>query len=166
MRIGPMSRLLVLCGVAMLPGLQAVAAVNAYMTIDDKSMAKMKGDPSRASSPERIHLISVPRDTASGMATGKRMHKPFTITKELDASSPMLKQSLAKGSVLGNVVVEFEGAGPGTAKTAQKIVLTNAMVTGIQMVGKSEQITFDYQTIEVTYTNGGKSAMDDWESPK
>jgi type VI secretion system secreted protein Hcp len=143
-----------------------MAAVNAYMIIDDKSPAKMKGDPSRASSPERIHLISVPRDTASGMATGKRMHKPFTITKEVDMSSPALKQSLAKGGAVGDVTIVFEGAAPGTAKTAQKIVLTNAMVTGIQMVGKAEQITFDYQTIEVTYTNGGKSAMDDWESPK
>ena len=98
--------MLVLCGVAMLPGLQAVAAVNAYMTFDDKSQAKMKGEPSRASSPERIHLISVPRATRRRVwRRGKRMHKPFTITKELDASSPMLKQSLAKGSVLGNVVI-------------------------------------------------------------
>jgi len=165
MRIGQVGRLLVLCGVAMLPGLQAVAAVNAYMTFDMKG-EKMKGDPSRASSPERIHLISVPRDAQSGMATGKRMHKPFTITKEVDASSPMLKQALAKGSAVGDVTIVFEGAGPGTAKTAQKIVLTDAIITGIQMVGKSEQITMDYQKIEVTYTNGNKSAADDWESPK
>jgi type VI secretion system secreted protein Hcp len=165
MRISKVGRLLVLCGVVMLPGLQAIAAVNAYMTFDTKE-EKMKGDPSRASSPERIHLISVSRDTASGMATGKRMHKPFTITKEVDAASPMLKQALAKGSSVGDVTVVFEGAGPGTAKTAQKIVLTNALITGIQMVGKSEQITFDYQTIEVTYMNGNKSATDDWESPK
>ena len=40
------------------------------------------------------------------------------------------------------------------------------MVTGIQMVGKTEQITLDYEKIEVTYTNGSKSAADDWESPK
>ena len=93
MRIGQVGRLLVLCGVAMFPGLQAIAAVNAYMTFDAKGEA-MKGDPSRASSPERIQLISVPRDAQSGMATGKRMHKPFTITKEVDRSSPMLKQAM------------------------------------------------------------------------
>ena len=166
MRIGQVGRYLVLCGTVLLPAVQAMAAVNAYMTIDDKSPAKMKGDFSRGNQPERIHLISVPRDTASGMATGKRMHKPFTITKEVDMSSPSLKQSLAKGGPVGDVTIVFEGAGPGTAKTAQKIVLTNAIVTGIQMVGKAEQITFDYQTIEVTYTNGGKSAVDDWDSPK
>ncbi len=29
------------------------------------------------------YMIVSPRDAASGLATGKRMHKPFTITKEL-----------------------------------------------------------------------------------
>lgn len=38
--------------------------------------------------------IVSPRDAASGLPTGKRMHKPFVITKELDKSSPVL----AKGS--------------------------------------------------------------------
>lgn len=33
------------------------------------------------------HSISGPRDSASGLATGKRMHKPMTITKELDKRS-------------------------------------------------------------------------------
>ena len=165
MRIGQAGRLLVLCGVAMLPGLQAVAAMNVYLTIKG-SPSKMKGELSRASSSERIRLISVARETSSGMATGKRMHKPITITKEVDASSPMLRQAQAKGDTLGDVVIEFEGASAGSAKAAQKIVLTNAMVTGIQMVGKTEQITLDYQTIEVTAVNGNKSAMDDWESPK
>ena len=31
--------------------------------------------------------IESPRDAASGLPTGKRMHKPFVITKELDVSS-------------------------------------------------------------------------------
>ncbi len=31
--------------------------------------------------------IVSPRDSASGLATGKRMHKPFVITKELNSSS-------------------------------------------------------------------------------
>jgi len=36
------------------------------------------------------HSVTSPRDAASGLATGKRMHKPMTITKELDKSSPQL----------------------------------------------------------------------------
>ncbi|MEO7787725.1 MAG: hypothetical protein ABIR77_07890 [Sphingomicrobium sp.] len=38
--------------------------------------------------------LYAPRDMATGMATGKRMHKPFTIVKEWGAASP----SLSKGS--------------------------------------------------------------------
>jgi type VI protein secretion system component Hcp len=41
--------------------------------------------------------IESPRDASSGLATGKRMHKPFVITKELDKSSPTLAESAAKG---------------------------------------------------------------------
>ena len=37
------------------------------------------------------HEIKSPRDSASGQATGKRMHKPCTVTKEWSASSPLLK---------------------------------------------------------------------------
>lgn len=48
--------------------------------------------------------IVSPRDAASGLPTGKRQHKPFVITKELDKSSPLLaresptKQSTGKVS--------------------------------------------------------------------
>ncbi len=40
-----------------------------------------------------------PRDAASGLPTGKRMHKPFTITKELDKTSPVF---VAAGDVDGD----------------------------------------------------------------
>ncbi len=42
--------------------------------------------------------IVSPRDMASGLPTGKRMHKPFVITKELDKSSPVVAKS---GSGMG-----------------------------------------------------------------
>jgi hypothetical protein len=46
--------------------------------------------------------IKAPRDAQSGMATGKRMHKPFVITKEYDKASPMLAKTsspLTLGSI-------------------------------------------------------------------
>lgn len=42
--------------------------------------------------------IVSPRDAASGLPTGKRQHKPFFITKELDKSSPMMRESPTKQS--------------------------------------------------------------------
>jgi type VI protein secretion system component Hcp len=63
-----------------------------------------------------------------------------------------------------SVVITFEG-GSGDTKTAQRIVLTNAIVSSIRRSGENEQITFDYQAIEVTYAKGGKTAKDDWNAP-
>lgn len=43
--------------------------------------------------------IVSPRDAASGLPTGKRMHKPFVITKELDRNSPApIRESPTKAS--------------------------------------------------------------------
>ena len=41
--------------------------------------------------------ILSPRDAASGLPTGKRQHKPFVITKELDKSSPVLAKGVSGG---------------------------------------------------------------------
>jgi type VI protein secretion system component Hcp len=35
----------------------------------------------------------------------------------------------------------------------------------IRKAGRNEQITLDYQAIQVTWTDGGKTATDDWEAP-
>jgi hypothetical protein len=40
--------------------------------------------------------VKSPRDLATGQASGKRMHKPFVITKEWGASSPQLKVVVSK----------------------------------------------------------------------
>ena len=63
---------------------------------------------------------------------------------------------------LSQVTIVFGGGGSGAGKAAQKIVLTNATILSIRKAGNSEQITLDYQTIEVTYVSGSKSATDDW----
>ena len=38
--------------------------------------------------PTAQYQVTSPRDAASGQATGKRMHKPFTIVKEWGAATP------------------------------------------------------------------------------
>lgn len=43
-----------------------------------------------SSSVSLSHSVVSPRDAANGLATGKRTHKPMTITKRLDKSSPQL----------------------------------------------------------------------------
>ena len=52
-----------------------------------------------SSSDNSVSEIKSPRDAASGLPTGKRMHKPSLITKELDKSSPKLAEKVSNGSV-------------------------------------------------------------------
>ena len=70
-----------------------------------------------------------PRDAASGLPTGKRMHKPFVITKELDKSSPMMiresptKQSTGKVSVSDlSVMIVVDGK-------SRKLPVVNDQIT-------------------------------------
>ncbi|MFI5201288.1 MAG: type VI secretion system tube protein Hcp [Candidatus Kapaibacterium sp.] len=52
---------------------------------------------------EWTYQVQSPRDAGSGMSTGRRMHKPITITKEVDMASPKLM------TALGTVVIEANG---------------------------------------------------------
>jgi type VI secretion system secreted protein Hcp len=144
----------------LLPALNAVAAqVDMFVTIDG-----IKGEAPAGA----IHLTSVVHqmDAASGMATGKRQHNAITITKEVDSASPSLFKASASHQVLRNVAITFQGNGAGAGKVAQRIVLTNATIASIRKVGNTEQITLDYQTSEVTWTDGGKTMADDWSVPR
>ena len=89
--------------------------------------------------------VTAPRDMATGMASGKRMHKPFTITKEIDKASPMLAQAAASGEHLAEVDVQLASGG--------KYTLTDVMVSSVQKSSGGdrpmETISFTYQKIEM-----------------
>ena len=166
MRTFRAGRLLVLSTVVavLLPAVPAMAAMDAYMTIKGSRQGQIKGD---SMSSDQIHLVDVVRDTpmATGLPAGRRMHSTITITKEIDKASPMLAKAASTNEPLSEVVITFTGGAAG-AKTAQKIVLTDATILSIRKSGANEKISFVYQKIEVTWINGGKTAMDDWETPK
>jgi type VI secretion system secreted protein Hcp len=46
------------------------------------------------------HQVASPRDSASGQATGKRQHKPLTITKEIDKATPLLMRAIFTNQTL------------------------------------------------------------------
>jgi type VI secretion system secreted protein Hcp len=167
MRVGGIGRLVWMgCALMLLPTVRAVAAVDAFLTITGTKQGSIKGEAAKEGGSEGSIAVSavVHESAAAALPTGKRQHSPITITKETDAASPKLMQAMATNEVLSNVTITFVGSGAGGAKAAQKIVLTNATITGIHKVGNSEQITFDYPTIEVTWVSGGKTMSDDWLS--
>jgi type VI secretion system secreted protein Hcp len=111
------------------------------------------------------HAIISPRDAASGQATGKRQHKPFVITKELDKSTPLLLQKIITNATLPLVTFSFTRTSAGSTTTYLTVKLTNAQVASRTQTGGTEEIGFTYQKIEWTWTDGGITAMDDWEAP-
>src|SRR5947207_9637941 len=107
------------------------------------------------------HQIVSPRDAASGLPTGKRQHKPFTITKELDKSTPLLAQALVTNENLTSVLFTFYRGG----NAYMTVKLTNASISDRLEHGATEQISFTYQKITWTWIDGGITAEDDWEAP-
>jgi type VI secretion system Hcp family effector len=164
MRIVHRGRLFVLCGVvsALLAAVPAIAAVNAYMTVTGVKQGPVRG----VGTSDRIPLVSVVRNPPMGsdVSAARRMHSTITVTRKLDVASPKLATALNSNETLKTVSIIFAG-GSGDEKTAQRIVLTNATITNIRYAGGNEEITFDYQAIEVTYAKGGKTATDDWNAP-
>jgi type VI protein secretion system component Hcp len=104
------------------------------------------------------HEIQVPVAVGGGGAAGKRIHKPFNVTKVTDASSPTLM-----GALLGNrnltvlVTLMQGGQAVGTTK------LTNAVISNYVLHGNTETWSFVYQKIEWEF--GGNTAQDDQQAP-
>lgn len=123
-----------------------------------------------------FHEIVGPRDPVSGRPTGKRMHKPFNITKAIDKASPLLNAVLTNNENLTEVVLKlFRPTPTGQERHAFTVRLVNATISSIQLrqlntrspkyakMPELEEVGFTYQRIEWTWTEGNITAEDDWE---
>ena len=165
-------------------------ALNAYLRAEGQTQGQFKGSVTQKGREDSIMVIAVdheivsPRDPASGLPTGKRMHKPFTITKELDKSSPLLYNCLVNNENVKSWELKFwtpqikAVSGAGTEVQHFTVKLTNANIASIRFrmannknpelmkYAEYEEISFTYQKIEWTWLDGGISADDDWEAPR
>ena len=107
------------------------------------------------------HEISSPRDPASGLPTGKRLHQPVTITKQLDKATPLLLNALVSNEDLKTVTIGLDENGTQVAT----ITLTNATISDYVEHGLTESWSFTYEKIEWTWLDGGITASDNWEVP-
>ena len=164
-------------------------ALQAYLNLKGQRQGEIKGSVTQKGRENKIMVIAVsheiisPRDPASGLPTGKRMHKPFVITKELDKSSPLLYNSLVNNENIPDWQLQFwtpqlkATTGSGNEVQHYTVKLTNANVASIAFrmannkhpdlmkFAEYEEIAFTYQKIEWTWTDGGITAGDDWEAP-
>ena len=125
------------------------------------------------------HAIVSPRDPASGLPTGKRMHSPLVIVTHIDKATPLLYNSLVTNENLPTVELDYwKTAQDGSESIYFKIKLTNANISSIKqtnqnsqddphvnLFGEYEEVSFTYQKIEWTWVDGGITAIDDWEAP-
>lgn len=159
-------------------------ALNAYLKLKAEKQGEIKGSVTQKGREGKIMVIAVsheivsPRDAASGLPTGKRMHKPLVITKELDKSSPLLYNVLTNNENIPEFEIQFwQPSTTGAEKQHYTIKLTNANIASINFrmlnnknpelmrYAEYEEIAFTYQKIEWTWNDGGITAMDDWEAP-
>jgi hypothetical protein len=123
--------------------------------------------------------VKSPRDAASGQATGKRMHKPMTVSKEYDKSSPKLAESVSStGTSTDETLAKGSGGGAGKANfqdlsvskvNVQDLSMTKVNVQDISFTkrcgGKSTKISCDGGDCEIPIgdcPNGDCSITADW----
>jgi type VI secretion system secreted protein Hcp len=112
------------------------------------------------------HALISPRDSASGMATGKRQHLPIAVTKVPDQTSPFFYESLAQNREIPQLDLLFFGGDDrgglfaGRETNLYTISVTKAFVARIDFTGRedreakddmrfplTERIAFVYDTI-------------------
>ena len=127
-----MKRLLLTLACTLLVGsIQSRAAMNAHLHIKSQSGAVI------SCKLQNFSCATNPREFASGLPTGKRMHKPFVFTKEIDRASALLPYILQRNETDLEVTVIFRKAGGEQAKVILKLQLKNAAIISIKQMDKN-----------------------------
>jgi type VI secretion system secreted protein Hcp len=159
-------------------------ALNAYLKLTGETQGEIKGSVTQAGREDSIlviataHEIVSPRDAASGLPTGKRQHKPFVVSKELDKSTPLLMNALVNNENISSLECRYwQPSASGQEVQHYTVELTNASIAAVrsEMLNNKvpenmqhkerEHISFCYQKITLTWEDGGITAEDDWEAP-
>jgi type VI secretion system secreted protein Hcp len=125
------------------------------------------------------HTIEIPKSPQTGLPTGKRIHGPLTLVKEIDKASPKLFQALTSGEQLSDVKLSYYRISPaGKEELYYTVELKNAIITHMKKffpncldpvsktIGHMEEVAFTYETIIETWTPDGIEAQDSWNAPK
>jgi len=157
------------------------AALPLYMKVVGSKQGQIRGEVTTPGWEDWVgglgfHYAVTSPVGAAGQAAGKRQHSAVVVTKRLDRASPLLFSALAGDEVLPSVELRFvRGAQAGTQVAFFTIKLTNARVVSIEqrveppgLPGDQgagdprEDVSFVFEKIELTFADGGITAMDDW----
>ena len=153
-----------------------------YVTVESKRGGKFREEPTgvKGKATGKItglafdYSVDSPRDAATGMASGKRVHHPISFVKQWGASSPQFFSALVNNDVLTSVLFEFVSTTDlGKPQVVHTIKLTDAGLASIeQFVAHDDQdvhdarplerISMTFRKIEITNLDGNTTAVDDW----
>jgi type VI secretion system secreted protein Hcp len=158
-------------------------ALTSYLTVNGASQGDIKGDCAQGGDKkDKIlvygfdHSVEVPKDTHTGLPTGQRLHKPLTITKHKDQSSPKLYKACCTGEQL-TVTLDFYRIKPDgteekyyTIKAEEAIVVNLKEYTPLTFLPEDkpyhdmEEVSFTYSKITWNYNDGNIEYTDDWKA--
>jgi type VI secretion system secreted protein Hcp len=161
-------------------------ALTAYLTLKGQKQGAIKGAVTTKGREGAIGVIAVshsivsPRDPASGLPTGTRIHKPWIFKKELDQSSPLILNALVNNENLTETRFDFwENNDAGVDKNFYRVEMVNASVSSYDVrlgdirepdlakLSVWEEIGIVYQKITWTILSPTTiTASDDWEAPQ
>ena len=152
-----------------------------YVKVEGTKQGAFKNETPREKHQGKIPGISFhynvksPRDAASGMASGKRVHQPVSFVKRWGPATPQFFQALCTNESLRSVLFEFVRTDAnGEEYVYHSVRLTNATVTEIDqyLAGDEavvavdafelERIFLTFQRIEIENKDGKTMAADDW----
>ena len=157
----------------------AHAALNAYMYITGVKTGQVKGSVTQKGRENSIMVIAFEQMTKMEMGsatgvTGKRNVGPIIITKEVDKSSPLLRQILNTNESIKEAIIQFwQPSASGkesqhyTVKLTQarivsmKTVMLNNKIPSNMQLKEYEEITISYGRAEWTWMDGGITTVED-----
>lgn len=124
--------------------------------------------------------IKTAREAGSGMASGRRQYEPILIRKRIDKASPLIFKALTENHVIDGVFKFFRPNPTGDGTTEQFFTVSikkgriasykNYVPDTIEPASSSdpplEEIQFVFHSIAMTYTNGGVTHEDTWDTAR
>lgn len=169
-------RLCALVCVLLISGFDASAALNAYFKADT-----ITGDATRAGFEDFTevngynHEVSSPYDPQTGLATGKRQHRPFKILKEISRSSVDFESAWVKGQTLKSAELRLYRPSQtgldvnyytyrfvGVRIVSIRDWMPNNRDSSVLSIPHTQEISFTYDTIEWEFVPGRAAATDSW----
>lgn len=124
--------------------------------------------------------VKTAREAGTGMMTGRRQYDPLKIVKRMDKASPLILKALTNNETIEGIFKFFRPnpTGDGTTEQFFTVAIKHGNVASVKgLVNNTldpvlvnnpplEEVTFVFQDISWTYTNGGVTHEDTWKGNK